>query len=216
MSMDFGLLTLKTWSSPMTNFLVNVWPHITLSYQFLVKSHAWSSSMSMDFGLLTLKTWSSPLTNFLVNVWAHITLSYRFLRLPNTGVSKRMQRVKYISSELMWHIWTWYSSRHITENVGVSARNWNSIQYLSLNWASSGSVCCSVEMSLKSTAGVCVVCIALVSTHDKASATLLSEPLMWQMSLVNWEIYSNCLSCHGLWLWLVCRANVKGLWSVRM
>ena len=56
---------------------------------------------------------------------------------------------------------------------------------VSLSWASSESVCCSVAMSLKSTAGVCVVCIALVSTRDNASATLLSVPLMCRISFVN-------------------------------
>lgn len=77
-------------------------------------------------------------------------------------------------------------------------------------------ISCSWAKSVKSMIRHWSVCMALVSIHDSVSTTQLSVPLMWQMSFVNWDMKSKCLSCLQLWVCWDFRAQVRGLWSVSM
>ena len=79
------------------------------------------------------------------------------------------------------------------------------------------SVRSSSSFSLAAASASCVSGAVITLTRESASATTLSWPEMWRLSVLNCEMKSRWLNWRGehlsLFWW---KAKVSGLWSVRM
>ena len=76
--------------------------------------------MANDFRLLAGQTFSSPSRRVVTNVGPDESVAYGLTSPFDSRVAETMDGIKDSSSPREWNEWSWSSSRHVDEQIGVA------------------------------------------------------------------------------------------------